>query len=268
MKRIIRIASAFFFVFKAFSFDSGAVLGVKAFFNGSYTDPHVSKADLATMGASYLKGNTGFVMSGEADFTYIFDSVKYFKMKDKRIFSGLGVQGLLGIGQGFTGEISGKEDIDIFVNVFYTPAITLGAGTKIYLFNSRMIVNFALGTRVIADPTPNYDMYNSRPDILKDVDGVGTIIVTKDMMKKMNPFGAFIRFGAEYIQPVIKSMELTLGFFLSYVIYKPKYITMPPALIEAAKQAKFDPVNTPLKSLFLNSMDFGVSLGLNFKVNP
>lgn len=270
MKRKIIALLSVLLCSAAFSFDSGAVLGVKAYFSGSHTDPHVDKSDLDKMKATYLKGNTGFVMTGEVDFTYIFDSTKYFKMKDKTIFSGLGIQGLLGIGQGFMGEISGNGVADVFVNIFCTPTVTFGVGCKSYLFNSRMIVGLSVGARVIADPTPSYDMYNSNPEApaLKAVDGVGTIIVTQDMMKKMNAFGAFCKTSLEYIQPIVKTMELSLGTFLSYTIYKPKYITMPSVLANAAKAQGFDPENTPLESLFLNSVDFGLSVGLNFKVNP
>ena len=53
--------------------------------------------------------------------------------------------------------------------------------------------------------------------------------------------------------------------------FKPKYITMPDSLlglINAAKKtqnaAEFNP-QTPLNSYYINSLDFGVTLGLQFR---
>lgn len=253
-----------------FAFDEGFVLGMKVLFSGSATRPHINDADLEEMGASFLKGSVGFITSGEFDLTYIFGAKKYFNLTDIKKFGGLGFQTFLGIGQGFSGQVSGMDDISVFVNVYYTPVVTCGLGLKGYFLSNRMVVSLGLGTRIIADPTPNYDMYNSAPNDphLQDVDGVGTMIVTKDMMQKMNAFGFLTKVNIEYVQPILNTTEMVLGAFCSYCIYTPKYIAMPPALEEAAKVQDFDAKNTPLKSFYLNSLDFGVSLGFNFKVNP
>lgn len=270
MKKIklnILLAVLFLSSLPVFAFDDGFVLGMKVLFSGSATRPHISNADLKTMGADFLKGNVGFITSGEFDLTYIFDAKKYFNLTDTKSFGGLGFQTFIGIGQGFSGQISGMGPISVFVNVYYTPVVTCGFGLKGYFLSNRMVVSLGLGTRIIADPTPNYDMYNSDPATLKGVDGVGTMIVTKDMMKKMNAFGFLTKFNIEYVQPILNTTEMVLGAFCSYCVYKPKYVAMPPALEDAAKATNFDAKNTPLKSFYLNSLDFGVSLGFNFKVS-
>ena len=252
----------------AFCFDSGAVLGLKALFSGSATDPHIGDADMKTMGAEFLKGGVGFVMSGEFDFTYIFDAPTYFKLANTKVFGGLGFQTFLGVGQGFAAEVSGITGASVFMNVSYTPVVTFGLGVKSYFLSNRLVVGFGLGTRIIADPTPSYDMYNSAPETLPTIDGVGTMIITDDMMKKMNAFGFLTKLSMEYVQPIINTTELVLGGYMSYCVYKPGYITMPPALEKVAKDAGFDARNTPLKTFFLNSLDFGLMLGFNFRVNP
>lgn len=253
------------------AFDSGAVLGLKALFSGSYTDIHINESDLKKMRADYLKGSVGFIMNGEAELTYIFDAKRYFNMDDASRFGGLGLGFFLGIGQGFAGEISGAEGVDVFVNVSYTPVVHLGTEVKAYFFKNRLVAGFGLGARIIVDATPSYDMYNNgdpNEKALKAMDGVGTIIVTKDMMKKMNPVGFLLRGSLEYIQPIISTTELAIGGYMSYCIYRPKYIAMPAAVEEGAKAKGFDAKTTPLKSFYLNSLDFGVTMGLNFKVNP
>lgn len=272
-KKKITSAFLFLFLFSLNAFDSGLVLGLRAYFSGSKTDPHISQTDLDKMGASFLLGNVGFVMSGEFDLCYIFDGKKYFSLDSSKIFGGLGLQFFLGVGQGFSGQISGMvsgaDAVRVFVNVYYTPVVTAGVGLKSYLLSNRLILDVALGTRVIADPTPSYDMYNDDPQTLPTIDGVGTMIVTDEMIKKMNAFGFLSRFSMEYVQPIINTTELVLGAYFSYCIYKPKYITMPNVLADLAKKTtNFDAMKTPLPSFYLNSLDFGLSLGINFKVNP
>lgn len=271
MKKIISVA-IFLLVFTnaIFAFDDKFVFGVKTLFSGSYTDIHIEKNDLQKMGADYLKGSVGFIMAGEANLAYIFDSINYFHRKSKYAFGGLGLGFFLGVGQGFAGEISGNSGTDIFVNVMYTPVITLGFDLKAYFLNNRLITYFGLGTRVIADTTPTYDMYNNGDPnnaTLKKMDGVGTIIVTGDMMKKMNAFGFLVRTGMEYVQPILPTTELVIGGYLSYCVYKPKYIAMPKAVEEGAAANGFNAKTTPLNSFYLNSFNFGLSVGVNFRVN-
>ena len=95
----------------------------------------------------------------------------------------------------------------------------------------------------------------------------GTLLITEEQMKKINPIGYIFKGYIEYNQPFLANMEIVLGAFLSYTIYKPKYITMPPKLIHAAeKQGAKNVTTTPIESLYLNSFDFGVTVGLTFKV--
>ncbi len=250
-----------------FAFDDGFVLGLKAHFSGAATRPHISEGDLEVMGATYMDGNVGFIIQGGADLTYIFDSQEYFGFQDNKIFGGLGWGAYLEIGQGYSGQVSGSEGVgDVFMNVFFTPVVHLGTTLKTYLLSNRLVLGFGIGGRLIADPTPTYDMYSSVPKVIPS--DVGTIIVTDEMVKKMNPWGAELRFSLEYIQPVLDTMELVLGAYTSYCIYKPGYISMPEKLKTEAKKNGFDADNTKLDSFFLNSFDFGVSIGLNFKVNP
>lgn len=78
----------------------------------------------------------------------------------------------------------------------------------------------------------------------------------------------------EYNQPFLDNMEIVLGAFLSYTVYRPKYVTMPQKLITAAHanakrkdpNSKFNLLDTPINSLYLNSLAFGVAIGLTFKV--
>lgn len=269
-KNICLLIASLTFAEAAFAFDSGFVFGMNAHFSGSYTDIHIKKSDLDKMGANYLNGSVGFIMGGEANLTYIFDGKRYFHLQNKTMFGGVGLGFFVGVGQGFAGEISGKEGANIFINVFYTPVITLGTDVKAYFLQNRLIVFSGLGARIIADTTPTYDMYNDSSDPgLKEIDGVGTIIITKDMMKKMNAVGFLIRTGVEYVQPILPTTELVLGGYISYCIYKPKYIAMPKVLAEvaAANPPHFIANEMPLNSFFLNSFDFGLTLGINFRVN-
>lgn len=266
MKRLFSFILFLYLSFSLSAFDSGVILGLKAFFSGSKTSPHISSSDLSKMGASFLNGNVGFVMSGELDITYVFDSKNYFKMQNNNIFGGLGLQFFVGVGQGFSGQVSGMDKMSVFVNVYYKPVATFGVGLKGYFLYNRLILGLSLGSRVIADPKPSYDMYNNAG--LKEMDGFGTMIVTDEMVKKMNAFGFLSKLNIEYIQPILETTELTLGAYISYIVYKPKYVTMPAVLADAAKQATgFDAMSTPMKSFYLNSLDFGISLGLNFKVD-
>ena len=102
----------------------------------------------------------------------------------------------------------------------------------------------------------------------------GTLLITDDQIKKINPVGFIMKGYIEYNQPFLDNMEIVLGIFLSYAVYRPKYVTMPQKLITAAHanakrkdpHSKLNLLNTPINSLYLNSLDFGVTLGLTFKV--
>ena len=66
-------------------------------------------------------------------------------------------------------------------------------------------------------------------------------------------------------------MKLTMGGFLSYTIYKPGYVSLPQKLAEAAKKgAKAEgreiDLSKPIKSFYMNALNFGLSVGLVFDV--
>lgn len=276
----------------SFAFEKGFVLGLRANFLGSYTDPHINEADKKYLGAAFMEGMVGFIMNGEVDLTYIFDAVKYFKLQDNKYFGGLGLSFDLGVGQGFSGQISGqynetlKKDIRVYARVYMTPVITFGTGLRTYLFRNRMSINFYVNGRMPVDPQPVYEMYTNLTEedtatIFKETKGkidfhpeTGTLVVSPEQMKKINPLGVVFKGTIEYNQPVIPTMELVLGTFLSYTVYRPKYVTMPKKIMEAAIEngqnatPKID-VNferDQIKSFYMNSLDFGLSLGFNFKV--
>ncbi len=256
------------------AFNDGFVFGMKAHFSGSATEPHISKEELAKMGSTSFTGNVGFIIQGGMDFTYIFDSKKYFNMESNDIFGGLGFGGYIEIGQGYIGQVSGAPAPinKVFVNVFFTPVVHFGTTLKTYLLSNRFVLGLGLGGRMIADPTPMFEQYSAddRDEKDKDVHSkVDTLIVTSDMMKKMNPFAFQMKGSLEYIQPVLDRLEFVLGGFMAYNIYKPGYVSMPPELEKMAKDGVgFDAKNTKLNSFYLNSFDFGVTLGINFKVTP
>ena len=238
-----------------------------------------------------MDGSLGYITTGEVDLTYIFDSIRYFRMQDNSIFGGLGWSFALGLGQGFTGQISGqydtdalKKQIDLFCRIHMTPVLTFTTGLRSYFLRNRLSLGGNIGIKLPLDPQPVYEVYtNLTPEevnILKkatkgEVDfsnETGTLLITDEQMKKINPIGFIMKGYIEYNQPFLNNMEIVLGAFLSYAVYRPKYVTMPQKLITAAQanaikeNRTLNLVDTPINSLYLNSLDFGVSIGLTFKV--
>lgn len=275
MKRTLIFASiliSMFFV-NVHAHDNGFVLNLKANFSGSQTLPSINQADLDTIGASYMEGMMGFIIDGEAELGYIFGAEEYFDVSEDSAFSGMGVFVAIGVGQGYAGQISGSlvpsadgattNTVDVFFNAFYTPVISFSAGTKVYLFKNRMAVGVNVGGKMIADMSPTYEFYAS--DAIASE--VGTLIITDDMIKNMNPFMLTVKANIEYYQPIVERMELVLGGYASYSIFSPGRITMPDTLADLANLNNgFDAANTPLKSFRIDSLDFGLTLGLSFKV--
>ena len=268
-----------------FAFNSGFTLGLKANLTGSLTLPRISKADLAYLGGDGMRGTLGYITTGEADLTYLFDSVRYFRLQDNSVFGGLGWTFALGMGQGFSGQISGqynealKKRIDVFVRIHMTPVMTFTTGLRSYFLRNRLALGVNTGIRMPLDPQPIYELYtNLSPEEVKQLKNAtqgkldfsnetGTLLITQEQMKKINPVGFTFKGYIEYNQPFITQMELVLGAFLSYTVYKPKYITMPQKLVNAAKlnNPAVD-INRPLNSFYMNSFDFGMNIGLAFKV--
>ncbi len=273
-------------IINIYAFDSGLTLGFKANMTGSLTRPHINKKDMEYLGADFMEGMLGYVTTGDAELTYIFDSIRFFHYKDASVFGGLGLSFNLGLGEGFSGQISGSTDTPVgltrvYCRVYMTPVLKTGVLLKAFLLNNRMSINGGLGLSVPMDPHPTYEMYsNLTPEKLKimkttgvDFSGeTGTLVVSQEQMKKINPVGYTLKLGLDYYQPVTGSMEIVLGSFLSYLIYKPGYVTMPKKIEEAAKaggEVKGIDVNfarDPIKSFYMNSLDFGLNIGLIFKV--
>ncbi|EPF29798.1 hypothetical protein DWB79_02575 [Treponema medium] len=274
-----------------YAFDSGFTLGLKANLTGSLTDPRINKKDLDYLGGNRMKGMLGYITTGEADLTYLFDSIRYFRLQDNSVFGGLGWSFALGLGQGFSGQISGQfndklnggkgKQIDVFCRVHMTPVLTLTSGVRSYFLRNRLSLGLNTGIRMPLDPQPIYELYtNLTPDEVEELkkekldfsSETGTLLITQEQMKKINPVGFIFKGFIEYNQPFLSNMEIVLGGFLSYTIYKPKYVTMPQKLIDAAKAGgaakgiTVDVVNTPINSFYMNSLDFGITIGLTFKV--
>ena len=262
----------------AIAFDNGWVLNMKANVGGSLTIPSISDADLAYLGANKMEGTMGFVAGGKAEVGYIFDSPTYFNLPQDHFFSGVGAFGYIGVGEGFAGQISGTEvageQVNVYMNIHYTPVISLGATGKAYFFNNRLAVGLSAGMKMIADTTPEYEQYDDKDALGAEV---GTIIVDEWMMKNMNPFMGSFELLVEYNVPILPTMELILGGYTQFNIFKPKYITMPPklqasALQDAKKQyddgKRSEPLDLrkPIDSYFINSFDFGLTIALGFKL--
>ncbi|MEI0549065.1 hypothetical protein R4K89_01995 [Brachyspira intermedia] len=256
----------------AYGFDEGFIWALKANFNGTATMPSISDEDLYKIGATYMEGGVGYTMDGEAELGYLFGSERWFGMSPDK-FSGMSVFGSIGVGNGFVSQKAGGSfggiAADMVINISYAPVISFGVGTKAYFFNSRLAIGLHLGGKMIADLSPEYLAY-----FVQDMTGfpeIGEIIVTDFMIKNMNPVMFSMKFMIEYNQPVNDRVEVILGAYTRFNIYTPKYITMPQSLLDLMNtgltgegRPAFD-TTTPLKSYYINSLDFGITLGLAFK---
>lgn len=275
-----------------YAFDGGFTLGLKAVFSGSYTDPHIGEQDKEYLGAQFMRGMVGFVISGEAELTYVFDAKRYFNYQTNGTFSGLGLSFNLGVGQGFSGQISGTQrqrfeingekylkDIEVYCRVYMTPVVTFGTAVKAMFFHNRLAVGFGIGGKMLADPQPTYELYTNLTDeevkfMYSNGHGpdfsaeTGTLYIPEAMMKKMNPLGLVLKTSIEYNQPVISRMDITIGTYASYSIYRPGYISLPKKIAMAAKanNKNVDFERDKIESFYMNNLDFGISLGLLFKV--
>ncbi|WP_295157169.1 hypothetical protein [uncultured Brachyspira sp.] len=256
----------------AYAFDEGFIWALKANFNGTATTPIIGEEDLAKLGAAYMKGGVGYTMDGEAELGYLFGSERWFGM-DPSKFSGMSVFGSIGVGSGGAYQVSGNTikgvTATVYMNISYAPVISFGVGTKAYFLNSRLALGLHIGGKLIADLSPEYLYYSDDPTIFPPT--IGEIIVTDFMIKNMNPFTFSVKFMLEYNQPVNDRVEVILGAYMRYNVFKPKYITMPEQLLGAAGEIGpdgvpqgFDPT-TALPSYYLNSVDFGLTIGLAFK---
>ena len=275
-KHIIRAVAIFAFACLAqlHVVEEGFLWTFRANFNGTATLPSIKTDDLDKLGAGYMKGLVGYTMDGEIEVGYLFGSERWFHM-GTGIFSGVSLFGSVGVGNGFSGQMAGNtiEDVtvNVYVNVTYTPVITFGVGSKAYFLNSRLAAGLWLGGKMIASLSPEYLAYSDAPSLVKTE--IGRITVTDFMMKNMNPLMFSMKTMFEYNQPLINHMEVTLGAYFRFNMWRPKYITMPEYLMTIMNDALTNPkvgkpafsTETPLPSFYLNSLDFGVSVGLTFK---
>ena len=278
MNRKFLVVMLFMITSILYSFEEGFIWGLRANFNGSLTLPSISQEDLNKMGAAYMKGAVGYTMDGEAELGYLFGAERWFgkEKSDFSKFSGISLYVSIGVGNGFTGLVAGNTingiNPNMFINVNYTPVISFGIGSKLYLLESRMAIGLQLGGKLIADTSPEYlaysDMDLSTVFTNITLPQVGEIIVTDFMKKNMNPVMFSIKLMLEYNQPINDRVEVVLGIYTRFNIYKPKYITMPDSLLEMIKKGAQKPnfsVETPMPTYYINSLDFGVTLGLQFR---
>lgn len=270
MKKKSILISVFLLVFmvNAHAFEEGFIWGLKVNAFGGVTMPTINAEDLDKMGAAFMKGGMGLYFDGEVDLGYIFGTEKWFPKIHGKTFSGVSVYASLGIGNGGVNEIAGNtiggNTVNMYVNINYAPVLTLGIGSKAYFLENRLSAGLWLGTKIIADMSPGYLAYADDQSVLQAE--VGEVVVDSWMIKNMNPFSFSIRGCVEYHQPINHYVRLTLGGFGRFNIYSPKYITMPDSLLALMKTVRpnFD-THEPLKSFFLNSLDFGVTIGFTFR---
>ena len=95
---------------------------------------------------------------------------------------------------------------------------------------------------------------------------MGELIVTDFMKKDMNPVMFSIKLMLEYNQPINDRVKVVLGIYTRFNIYKPKYITMPTSLLGVIQGIRPSfTAETPMPTYYINSLDFGLTLGLQFR---
>ena len=276
MNRKFLVVMLFMITSILYSFEEGFIWGLRANFNGSLTLPSISQEDLNKMGAASMKGAVGYTMDGEAELGYLFGAERWFgkEKSDFSKFSGMSLYFSIGVGTGFSGMVSGNTikgaTINVFMNVNYKPVISFGIGSKLYLLESRMAIGLQLGCKVIADTSPEYLAYSDSDSTFKDLKvelpEMGELIVTDFMKKNMNPVMFSLKLMLEYNQPINDRVEVVLGIYTRFNIYKPKYITMPTSLLGVIQGIRPSfTAETPMPTYYINSLDFGLTLGLQFR---
>ncbi len=264
-----------------YGFESGPNLQLRAEFGGGLTVPSISEDALKALNplATSMTGTmSNLLMGGEMEVGYVFRSHDYFGLQKENPFSGLGAFVYLGFSQGNTAQkisaVQGETPLDIFVTVDYLPVVNFGFTGKGYFFNNRLALGLSLGARMIADMTPNYLAYSTEALFNGLTSEIGTIIVTEEMIKRMNPFMLSMGVSFEYSISVLPTTELTLGVFTRYNIFKPRYLTVPASLAEMARkdaesrgEEPIDLETTPFPNYRLDSLEFGVRIGLSFRLN-
>lgn len=278
MNRKFLVVMLFMITSILYSFEEGFIWGLRANFNGSLTLPSISQEDLDKMGAASMKGAVGYTMDGEAELGYLFGAERWFgkEKSDFSKFSGMSLYVSIGVGTGFSGMVSGNTiggaTVNVFMNVNYKPVISFGIGSKLYLLESRMAIGLQLGGKVIADTSPEYLAYSDSDSTFASLTPsvtlpeMGELIVTDFMKKNMNPVMFSMKLMLEYNQPINDRVEVVLGIYTRFNIYKPKYITMPTSLLGVIQGIRPSfTAETPMPTYYINSLDFGITLGLQFR---
>ena len=278
MNRKFLVVMLFMITSILYSFEEGFIWGLRANFNGSLTLPSISQEDLDKMGAASMKGAVGYTMDGEAELGYLFGAERWFgkEKSDFSKFSGMSLYFSIGVGTGFSGMVSGNTiggaTVNVFMNVNYKPVISFGIGSKLYLLESRMAIGLQLGCKVIADTSPEYLAYSDSDSTFASLTPsvtlpeMGELIVTDFMKKNMNPVMFSMKLMLEYNQPINDRVEVVLGIYTRFNIYKPKYITMPTSLLGVIQGIRPSfTAETPMPTYYINSLDFGLTLGLQFR---
>lgn len=278
MNRKFLVVMLFMITSILYSFEEGFIWGLRANFNGSLTLPSISQEDLDKMGAASMKGAVGYTMDGEAELGYLFGAERWFgkEKSDFSKFSGMSLYVSIGVGTGFSGMVSGNTiggaTVNVFMNVNYKPVISFGIGSKLYLLESRMAIGLQLGGKLIADTSPEYLAYSDSDSTFASLTPpvtlpeMGELIVTDFMKKNMNPVMFSIKLMLEYNQPINDRVEVVLGIYTRFNIYKPKYITMPISLLGVIQGIRPSfTAETPMPTYYINSLDFGLTLGLQFR---
>ena len=253
-----------FAAFPAAALQGGPLLYLRADFGGGLTTPFISDKSLKQFNKDALKMSgmmSSLLMSGELEGGYVFDSHRFFGLRQDHPFSALGALVYLGVGQGNSGQkITARTPtgtIDTFVFIDFMPVVDFGVSAKAYFFHNKLALGAGIGGRLIADTRPDYMFYTSDST---EYPQVGEIIVTDDMMKKMNPLMFSTKVTIEYNISLMKTTDIVMGWYTRYNIYRPKYLTAPAKLAGAADLSK------PILDFWLNSLDFGVNLGFAFKL--
>lgn len=278
MNRKFLVVMLFMITSILYSFEEGFIWGLRANFNGSLTLPSISQEDLDKMGAASMKGAVGYTMDGEAELGYLFGAERWFgkEKSDFSKFSGMSLYVSIGVGTGFSGMVSGNTiggaTVNVFMNVNYKPVISFGIGSKLYLLESRMAIGLQLGGKLIADTSPEYLAYSDSDSTFASLKPpvtlpeMGELIVTDFMKKNMNPVMFSLKLMLEYNQPINDRVEVVLGIYTRFNIYKPKYITMPTSLLGVIQVIRPSfTAETPMPTYYINSLDFGLTLGLQFR---
>lgn len=278
MNRKFLVVMLFMITSILYSFEEGFIWGLRANFNGSLTLPSISQEDLYKLSAAYMKGAVGYTMDGEAELGYLFGAERWFgkEKSDFSKFSGMSLYVSIGVGTGFSGMVSGNTiggaTVNVFMNVNYKPVISFGIGSKLYLLESRMAIGLQLGGKLIADTSPEYLAYSDSDSTFASLTPpvtlpeMGELIVTDFMKKNMNPVMFSLKLMLEYNQPINDRVEVVLGIYTRFNIYKPKYITMPTSLLGVIQGIRPSfTAETPMPTYYINSLDFGLTLGLQFR---